>query len=125
MISKGAKTLQAITFDDIYKCKDKESAIRMLTSPYAEDEVSRLLEDYYQGKVEKFLYLNYDPNYIVDTFRKRKTQVAMDELKTLETYATDNKNNKLDDFQRMEEFTKQLTEVERMQQVQKDYHIKS
>jgi hypothetical protein len=58
--------IKAITFDDVYRCLEKNDAKEMLNDTYAEFEMKKLLIKYYGGEINKIEYINYNPERIVE-----------------------------------------------------------
>lgn len=46
-------------------------ARKMLSDPYAEEEMKRLLTKYYGGSINKVQFVNYSPEAIIQTFAQR------------------------------------------------------
>lgn len=66
----------------------------MLNDTYAENELKRLLQEYYSGKINKLSFINYQPETILRTFGSNK--LNSDELKVFDNMIDYKKND--DDF---------------------------
>lgn len=68
MFKKNSRAYKALAFEDIQRCLDRSEAVDMLSDPYAAMEMTRLLTQYYGGKVGKLQYINFDPELIARPF---------------------------------------------------------
>lgn len=78
--NKSASNIRAITFDDIYRCLEKNDAKEMLNDTYAENEMKKLLTKYYGGNIDKIEYINYSVGKIVDSFHSVSGTLGKDHL---------------------------------------------
>jgi hypothetical protein len=51
--NKSASAVKALTFEDVYRCLDKNEAKVMLNDPYGENELRKLLSKYFNGNINK------------------------------------------------------------------------
>jgi hypothetical protein len=72
--------VRAITFDDIYRCLEKNDAAEILNDTHAENELKKLLTKYYGGGINKLEYINYHVGKIVDSFHSVSGTVGKDHL---------------------------------------------
>lgn len=77
---KKAHIVKALTYDDVYRCLGKAEAKRKLNDPLAEDELTRLLTEYYGGAMRKVEFINHDPERIVQTFHAPSGELGKDHL---------------------------------------------
>ena len=56
------KVIKAITFEDVNRCLEKDEAKDLLEDKSAEKELQKLIEDYYQGKIADFEFINWNPD---------------------------------------------------------------
>lgn len=83
---KSPSVVKAITFDDIYRCLEKNDAKAILNDTYAEDELKKLLTKYYGGKINKIEYINYHVGVIVDSFHSISGTVGKDHLDEFQSF---------------------------------------
>ena len=62
---KSSKSVKTILFEDIYRCTDRTQAEEILSDQYAEEELTRHLQDRY-GLIEDSFFLNYDFDKILN-----------------------------------------------------------
>jgi hypothetical protein len=55
---KGSDPVKTVLFEDVYKCKDRLEAERLLDDDTAETELIRHLQERY-GQIEDLFMLNY------------------------------------------------------------------
>ena len=60
------KIVKALTFNDITRCLDSNEAKVMLNDTLGEQEMRKILEKKFQGKIDSLEYHNYRPEKIVD-----------------------------------------------------------
>ena len=78
--NKSNKIIKAITFEDIYRCLEKTEAKRMLNDTTAEEEMAKLLKEYYGGSMQRVEFINYDTERIVSNFHSPSGSLAKDHL---------------------------------------------
>ena len=64
-LNKSTSIVRAVTYEDVHRCLEKKDAKQMLTDTHAEKELKRLLEEYYNAKVTKLEFINYNPERLV------------------------------------------------------------
>ena len=78
--NKNSRIIKAIAFEDIFRCLEKADAKKMLNDPYAEQEMKRLLTEYYGGPIKKVEFINYDLERIVQSFHSPSGHLGKDHL---------------------------------------------
>jgi hypothetical protein len=79
-LNKSTSIVKAITYEDVHRCLEKKDAKQMLVDTHAEKELKRLLEEYYEGKVTKLEFINYNPERIVQSFHAPNGKLSQDYL---------------------------------------------
>lgn len=79
MFNKNSRSFKALTFEDIQRCLDRSDAVDLLSDPYAANEMTRLLTQYY-GAVGKVKYINFDPEGLAAPFFHNQTTIHHDHI---------------------------------------------
>lgn len=78
--SKSNSIMKAITYEDVYRCLEKTEAKKMLSDTTAEEEMTKLLTEYYGGAIRGVEFINYDAERIVQSFHAPSGQLGKDHL---------------------------------------------
>ena len=68
------------------RCLEKGDAKKMLNDSYAEEEMKRLLTEYYGGSINKVEFINYHPDSIVASFHSPSGNIGKDHLNEFQQF---------------------------------------
>lgn len=68
------------------RCLEKADAKKMLNDSYAEEEMKRLLTEYYGGSINKVEFINYHPETIVQSFHSPSGSIGKDHLNEFQQF---------------------------------------
>ena len=66
--NKNAKIYKTVKYEDIYRGVNKKDVEDTLADTYAEGEVQRLIEKYFDGDIESLEFINYNPQRLLNNF---------------------------------------------------------
>ena len=66
--NQNNKIIKAVTWEDIHRGLEKEQSKNLLLDSFAEEELKRLLQTYYEGHIDQLHFINYFPDRIAQSF---------------------------------------------------------
>ena len=83
--------------------------------------MQKLLTQYYGGSINKFEFVNYAPDKIVQTFHNQNDHLVKNHLDEFQSFIDYNNTSKHDSKDDLNEYVRQQMEFEEIMQVNSDY----